>query len=56
MTISFKVKDDSQVWKSKTQTPKGWTVRTAGCNIIPGRQNVCFVSYQGELLKQTSSK
>ena len=53
MTILSKV---GQVWKSKTQTPKGWTVHTAGCTIIPGRQNVCFVSYQGALLKQTSIK
>ena len=32
------------------------TVHTADCTLIPGRQNVCFVSYQGALSKQTSIK
>ena len=54
MIISFK--GYIKVWKSKTQTPKGWTVHTARCTIIPGKQNVCFVSYQGALLKQASTK
>ena len=56
MAISFILKDNSQVWKSKAQTPKGWTVHTASCTLIPGRQNVGFVSYQGALFKQTTTK